>query len=101
MPTYIVTDTHIRHGEGKVVRVYAPGDEIELSEEQAARLAHHLELKAEEEKPAGYEEMTVARLQETLRERGVEVLPKAKKADLVALLEETEKGEAPPPPEEG
>ncbi len=36
---YIVKDTHIRHGSV----TYGPGDIIELTEEEAAPIGHHLE----------------------------------------------------------
>lgn len=36
---YIVKDTHIRHGE----KTYGPGSVVELAEEEAAPLLHHLE----------------------------------------------------------
>ncbi len=37
---YTVKDTHIRHGD----RTYGPGEMIELTDEEAASLLHHLEL---------------------------------------------------------
>lgn len=36
---YTVKDTHIRHGDV----IYGPGDAIELADDEAAPLAHHLE----------------------------------------------------------
>ncbi len=39
MPKYRVKDTHIRHGAGKEAKVYGPGDEMDLTEEQAAKLS--------------------------------------------------------------
>jgi hypothetical protein len=39
MPKYKVKDTHIRHGAGKEAKVYGPGEEMELTEEQAAKLS--------------------------------------------------------------
>lgn len=36
---YTIKDTHIRHGD----KTYGPGSVIELSEEEAAPLLHHLE----------------------------------------------------------
>ena len=39
MPKYIVKDIHIKHGSGeKDARTYAPGDEIELTEDEAMKL---------------------------------------------------------------
>jgi len=40
MPRYIVQGTHIKHGEkgDKKAKIYAPGVEIELTEEQAKLL---------------------------------------------------------------
>ncbi|MDH4101732.1 MAG: hypothetical protein OEV28_14300 [Nitrospirota bacterium] len=36
---YIVKDTHIQHGTTeKDIKLYGPGDEIELTEEQAGKL---------------------------------------------------------------
>ena len=43
---YIVKETHIRHGNA----TYGPGDVIELAEEEAASITHHLEPVAEAEK---------------------------------------------------
>lgn len=36
---YSVKDTHIRHGD----RTYGPGEVLELTDEEAAPIAHHLE----------------------------------------------------------
>lgn len=46
MPKYIVKDTHIKHGAKgeKEARLYAPGDEIELSEDEALKLGASIEL---------------------------------------------------------
>jgi len=46
---YSVKDTHIRHGD----RTYGPGEAIELTEEEAAPIAHHLEAVEAGEKSAG------------------------------------------------
>ena len=43
---YIVKETHIRHGDV----TYGPGDVIELTQEEAASITHHLEPVAEAEK---------------------------------------------------
>lgn len=37
---YTVKDTHIRHND----KTYGPGSVVELAEEEAAPLLHHLEL---------------------------------------------------------
>jgi len=42
MPKYIVKDTHIKHGVEKTATEYAPGDEIELTEAQAAALGSNV-----------------------------------------------------------
>lgn len=36
---YTVKDTHIRHGD----RTYGPGETVELTEEEAVPITHHLE----------------------------------------------------------
>ncbi len=45
MPKYIVKDTHIKHGAPgeKKAKTYAPGDEIELTKEEAGALGHNVE----------------------------------------------------------
>ena len=56
MPKYIVKDTHIKHGAkgDKEATIYGPGDEITLTEKEAAALgasvspAHASKEKAEE-----------------------------------------------------
>lgn len=40
---YVVKDTHIRHGAGQDARTYGPGDEIELTEDEAERLGASIE----------------------------------------------------------
>ncbi len=45
---YTVKDTHIRHGD----RIYGPGEVIELAEQEAAPLLHHLELVEDSAEPA-------------------------------------------------
>ncbi len=46
MPIYKVGDTHIMHGgeDDKVAKVYAPGDEIELTKAEAAKLGGNVKL---------------------------------------------------------
>ncbi|MBI5810446.1 MAG: hypothetical protein HZB21_04570 [Deltaproteobacteria bacterium] len=44
---YLVKDTHIRHCD----KTYGPGDVIELTEEEAAPIGHHLEPVANGEEP--------------------------------------------------
>jgi hypothetical protein len=53
MPIYKVGDMHIKHGEkdGKEAKVYAPGDEIELTKAEAAKLGRNVRL-AKEGEPA-------------------------------------------------
>ncbi len=48
MPAYIVKDTHILHGRKgeKEATLYAPGDEIELTEKEAAALGASVEPRA-------------------------------------------------------
>jgi hypothetical protein len=48
MPVYIVKETHILHGkkDDKEATLYAPGEEIELTEKEAARLSGNVEPKA-------------------------------------------------------
>jgi hypothetical protein len=58
MAQYHVLDMHIRHGIGKDIREFKPGDIIDLSPEEAKQLGRtvepHLKPKAEkEEKKAG------------------------------------------------
>ncbi|MEW6115377.1 MAG: hypothetical protein AB1553_00550 [Nitrospirota bacterium] len=52
MPKYIVEDTHIMHGSkgAKEAKMYAPGDEIELTEEEAAALGSRVKPAPEPEK---------------------------------------------------
>ncbi|MEW5745277.1 MAG: hypothetical protein AB1805_07575 [Nitrospirota bacterium] len=52
MPKYIVKDTHIMHGAkgAKEAKTYAPGEEIELTEEEAAALGSHVESAPTKEK---------------------------------------------------
>ena len=51
MPKYKVKDTKLFHGkkDDKVATEYNPGDTIELTEQEAAPIMHHLE-PVEEEK---------------------------------------------------
>lgn len=48
MPVYIVKDTHILHGRkgDKEAALYAPGEEIELTEKEAAALGANVEPKS-------------------------------------------------------
>ncbi len=39
---YTVHNTTIKHGRGKEVKEYAHGEEIELTDEEAAPIKHHL-----------------------------------------------------------
>ena len=47
MPVYIVKDTHILHGKkgDKEATLYAPGEEIELTEKEATALGANVESK--------------------------------------------------------
>lgn len=48
MPVYIVKETHILHGKkgDKEATLYGPGEEIELTEKEAAALGANVEPKA-------------------------------------------------------
>lgn len=56
MPKYVVQDTHIKHAsEGKKAKVYAPGDDIELTKKEAKALGANVKpapAPKKEEKPA-------------------------------------------------
>jgi len=45
MPVYKVLDMRIKHGVGDELKIYNPGDEVDLTEEEAAGL--NVELKVE------------------------------------------------------
>jgi hypothetical protein len=86
MARYIVEDGHKLH-DGQL---YAPGEIIECSEEEAARMR----LKAAASEPNGQTgaEPTKAELLERLTELGVCVPKKYTRATLIELLEKVETG---------
>ena len=68
-----------------------PGDMFEATEERAAHLAAALpgfvSYEAAEGPKVDYSKLTVAKLKALCEERKIAVPPKAKKADLIALLD--------------
>lgn len=96
MPRYIVQDTPVRHGTKGAkspddAETYFPGDEIELTEKEAAVLGSNVKparAEKETEGPRNPEGMTKADIAEELKGLGVEAPAQANKADLVALLVE-------------
>ncbi len=92
MPIYIVKDTHIKHGkkDAKTANLFAPGQEIELSEKEAQILGASVKPVAEFAviaRTQPIEEMTVPKLKELLDKLTVEYPSDAKKADLIELVE--------------
>jgi hypothetical protein len=82
MPIYKVLDGHILH-DGKL---YAPGDTIDLSGDQAEKL-NVSALPGNEQDRAN---LTNRELTVILEQRGVEIPSKATKAQLLDLLAESE-----------
>lgn len=87
-----VKGTHIKHGRaGEKPQVYAPGDSIELSEEQAEPILHHLEPESSEEKPGKKAAAPKARKKRSIKER---LLGKGKKKEAAEpSLDDTETDE--------
>ena len=109
MGNYLVVHTPIKHAsKGEPPEIYDPGDEIELTAKEAKRLGDNVrskgrevraELEAESpeteespqgESPAPLEEKTIAELTAMLEEKGVEVPPKTRKAELIEMVKATE-----------
>ena len=88
MPAYKVLDGHILHDE----TLYAPGDLINLTEEQAEGL--RVELLPENEQSKA--NLTCNELRDMLTQRGVEIPPKATKPKLLELLAASEPGAKDP-----
>lgn len=98
MGKYVVVHTHLKHGIEDEADIYAPGEEIELTEKEARRIGDNVRpakgraLKGGggEEEPAGeaaenLEDRTNAELIAMLGE-GVEIPKKARKAELIELV---------------
>ena len=104
MGIYLVVHTPIKHGrEGERPEIYNPGEEIELTAKEARRLGNNVRPKIREtrtkpegeerpegESPTPLEDMTVAKLTDALEEKGVEVPPKTRKAELIEMLKKAE-----------
>lgn len=74
--------------KGKIVK---PGEELELTKEQAYRLGDKVEsVQGEEEAPVTLHDFTVDELHELAEDNGLEGYSKLKKGDLIALIEGTE-----------
>ena len=111
MGIYLVVHTPIKHAsEGEKPEIYNPGEEIEFTAKEARRLGDNVRPKIREtrskpeteerpetasspedsqavgESPVSLEDMTVAKLTAALEEKGVEVPPKTRKADLIEML---------------
>ena len=104
MPKYVVVHTPIKHGIKDKAEMYAPGEEIELTTKEAQRVGDNVRPKIREtraepepespeteerpqaESPVPLEDMTVPQLTAALEEKGVEVPPKTRKADLIEML---------------
>lgn len=91
MPTYIVRDTHIKHGAkgAKTATTYAPGEQIELSEKEAAALGASVVPAAEDgiiARTKPIEKMTVPELKDLLDRLEVAYPSDAKKEDLLELV---------------
>lgn len=86
--TYVNRDSSKVVPEGSVEAAWLLGNAgDEISEETAARLG----LAGSVDEPAGYDAMKVPELRDLAAERGVDVPKDARKADLVAALEASDR----------
>jgi len=91
MGTYVVIHTPIKHGREGKVDIFEPGEDIELTAKEAKRLGDNVRpAKDRGSEAEELEEMTVAKLTAMLEEKGVEVPPKTRKAELIEMVKATE-----------
>ena len=88
MLTYIVKDTTIIHARDKEpAKTYNPGDEIELTKDEAIGLSVELKKGKKDVDNADGLPMSKKEIIEALKELGVEIPKNANKDTLIALLE--------------